>query len=122
MATRVYEYKNCTTCKRALRFLETKKVVFETLPIVDQPPTKAELRKMLATLKASGGTLKSLFNTSGELYREMKISEKIKNGLSEEEALQLLSQHGKLVKRPFVVGPKGQMTVGFNEDLWKTLF
>lgn len=111
---RVYEYSGCSTCKKALKFLEAKKVDYEAIPIVDQPPSVAELKKMLAYYD---GKLGRLFNTSGQLYREMKIGEKLPR-MSEAEALQLLSRHGKLVKRPFALG-SGKGRVGFKEDEWK---
>jgi arsenate reductase len=114
---RVYEYANCSTCKKALKFLDQKKVSYERVPIVDRPPTMSELKDMLAH---QNGELKKLFNTSGQLYRELGISEKLPK-MSEAEALKLLSQHGKLVKRPFVLtGERG--LVGFKEDEWKKAF
>ena len=117
MKLKVYEYKNCGTCKNALKYLTENKIPFEAIPIVDSPPTKAELKAMLAHLQADGGTLKNLFNTSGVLYKEMKLSEKFSE-LSESEAIELLSKHGKLVKRPFVLGKNFGM-VGFKIDQWK---
>lgn len=70
---------------------------------------------MLEFLKADGGSLKDLFNTSGVQYRELKMSEKLKAGISESEALKLLSTNGKLVKRPFLLGKKNG-TVGFKPE------
>lgn len=117
---KIYEYKNCSTCQKALKFLDSKKINYQKIPIVEQPPTPTELKKMLTYIKESGGTLKNLFNTSGVQYRELKMSEKIKNGLSESEALQLLSKNGKLIKRPFLL-TEDSGTVGFKEDQWKKL-
>jgi arsenate reductase len=114
---KVYEYKNCSTCQKAIKFLEAKKVKFEKTPIVDQPPTMAELKKMLAYLKADGGSFKNLFNTSGQLYREMKISDQLKAGMTEDEAIKLLAQNGKLIKRPFLLTEKSG-TVGFKPEVW----
>ena len=118
---KVYEYKNCSTCKKAIQFLEKKDVEFETVPIVDQPPTVSELKTMLTHLKEQGGSIKNLFNTSGEQYRALGISEKLKDGMSEKEALELLSKNGKLVKRPFVLLAHNGV-VGFKEDVWKKIF
>jgi arsenate reductase len=117
---KIYEYKNCDTCKKAIRFLEANGAKFERLPIVDQPPTLAELKKMLGYLKAEGLTFKALFNTSGQLYRELDIATKLKAGLTESEALELLSKNGKLIKRPFLLTSTSG-TVGFKEDVWKKL-
>ncbi len=120
MGIRVYEYKKCSTCQKALKFLEKKGFSFETLAIVEQPPSLGELKKMLSYLKASGGSMKNLFNTSGIQYRELKISDKIKAGMSETEALEMLSKNGKLIKRPFLLTDSGG-AVGFNEEAWQKL-
>jgi arsenate reductase (glutaredoxin) len=120
MATKVYEYKNCSTCQKALKFLDAKNKKYERIPIVDQPPTAAELKKMLGYLKAAGGTFKNLFNTSGQQYRELNISDKLKNGMTEEQAIGLLSKNGKLIKRPFLL-TDSDGTVGFKPDVWSKL-
>jgi arsenate reductase len=113
---KVYEYAKCSTCQKALEFLDRKKIKYQKIAIVDQPPTEAELRKMLAFL---GGELKKLFNTSGIQYREMGMSEKLKT-LTEGEAIRLLSKNGKLIKRPFLLGDRSG-AVGFKEAEWSTL-
>lgn len=113
---KVYAYSGCSTCKNAIKYLEKKKIPFEEIPIVDQPPTLSELKKMLAFYD---GKIGKLFNTSGLVYREMGLGEKLKN-MSESDALVLLSKHGKLVKRPFVLSEKSGV-VGFKEDEWKKL-
>ncbi len=118
---KIYEYKNCSTCQKALKFLDKQGIKYERLPIVDQPPTPAELRKMLKILKGKGGSFKQLFNTSGQQYRELDISEKIKSGMTEDQAIGLLAKNGKLIKRPFVLD-SDQGAVGFKEDEWKKMF
>lgn len=120
MKTKVYAYKNCSTCQKAIKFLDKKNVTYEELPIVEQPPTLHELESMLDFIKKDGGTFKKLFNTSGVQYRELKISDKIKDGMTEKQALQLLAKNGKLIKRPFLLTTKGG-TVGFKENDWVKL-
>lgn len=120
MAVKVYEYKSCSTCVKALKYLDAKKVVYTKLPIVETPPSLSELKLMLSYLKKVDGSFKNLFNTSGLVYREMKIGDKIKAGMTEEKALKLLSKNGKLIKRPFLL-TKNNGTVGFKEDVWKKL-
>jgi arsenate reductase len=117
---KIYEYKNCTTCKQALKFLDAKQIPYRAIPIVEQPPTLVELKAMLAYIKADGLTLKNLFNTSGVQYRELKIADRLKGGLSESEALKLLADNGKLIKRPFVLSEKTGR-VGFKPEQWKDL-
>lgn len=113
---RIYEYAKCSTCRNALNFLDRNKVTYQKAAILDTPPTRAELTQMLA---AQGGNLRKLFNTSGEVYREMKLGGKL-DSMSVEQALGLLASNGRLVKRPFVlVGDTGM--VGFNETEWKNL-
>ena len=118
---KVYEYKACSTCQKALKFLDAHKIKFEKRAIVETPPSKAELQAMLKFLKADGGSFKNLFNTSGVQYRELGISDKIKAGLTEAEAIELLAKNGKLIKRPFLIGATFGL-VGFKEDAWKNAF
>ena len=117
---KIYEYARCTTCKNALKFLDARKISYERVPIVEQPPSLAELKRMLGH---QGGELRKLFNTSGQVYREMGLSEKLPT-LSESEALQLLASNGKLIKRPFVLSLGADRDdsfgwVGFKEAEWK---
>ena len=111
---KVYIYKNCSTCKNALRFLEKNHLKAEIVEITQTPPTLAELQQMLAL---QSGQLRKLFNTSGQLYRELQLSEKLE-GMPLELALKLLNQNGMLVKRPFLLG-KGIGLLGFNEKEWQ---
>lgn len=113
---KVYEYEGCSTCRKALKFLDERGVAYEPVPIVETPPTKAELKAMLKF----AGDLRRLFNTSGLLYRELGVGEKLKT-LSEDGALALLAKHGKLVKRPFVLLPDRGL-LGFKEEEWKAAF
>lgn len=117
MSIKVYEYKNCSTCQKAIKYLESKKIDFERIAIVDLPPSITELKKMLSYIEADGGSIKNLFNTSGVMYRELKISEKIKAGMTDSEALSLLAKNGKLIKRPFLLTSKSGL-VGFKQDQW----
>jgi len=119
MGLKIYEYKNCQTCQKAIRYLESAGIQFERLPIVDQPPSVGELRKMLAHLKKREGSLKHLFNISGQRYRELKISERLSK-MTEDEALQLLAKEGKLIKRPFLISDTFG-TVGFKEADYQAL-
>lgn len=112
---KVYEYEKCSTCRKALRFLDRRQVRYARLPIVERPPTPPELHEMLRHVG-----LKRLFNTSGELYRELKLSERLPT-MTEARALDLLAKHGKLVKRPFVLGP-GIALTGFDEAEWEKAF
>ncbi|AVV78224.1 arsenate reductase family protein [Leptospira santarosai] len=114
MKLKVYEYKNCSTCRNALKFLSDKKVELEILPIRETPPKKTELKTMLKYL---GNESKRLFNTSGNDYKELGLKNKL-GSMSLEEQLDLLSKNGNLVKRPFVLG-KDFGFVGFKEEEWK---
>lgn len=111
----IYVYSKCSTCRDAIKFLENAKVKFIRKEITETPPSFKELETMLQHYK---GDLKKLFNTSGNLYKEMKLSEKL-NHLSQKEALNLLTQHGMLVKRPFLLAKDFGLT-GFKETEWLT--
>jgi arsenate reductase len=99
-----------------LKFLEQKNVSFVRKEIVETPPSVEELRTMLNYVS---GNLKKIFNTSGQLYREMQLTEKLKS-ISTENAILLLSQHGMLVKRPFLLGDDFGL-LGFKETEWSKI-
>ncbi len=114
---KIYQYERCSTCRKALKYLDAKGVTYKSLPIVEQAPTKTELK---TALKAFGGDLRKLFNTSGQVYREMGLSTKIKT-MTDKDAIDLLNANGKLVKRPFVLTDHAVL-VGFKEEEWSKVF
>jgi arsenate reductase len=109
----VYTYAKCSTCRDATKWLRTRGVPFVEKPIYEQPPSLAELRRMLALQR---GELRRLFNTSGIQYRERGLAEKLPK-MSEAEALALLASDGRLVKRPFLLGEKVGL-LGFDAARW----
>jgi arsenate reductase len=113
---RVYSYEKCDTCRKALKFLASRGAEPQVVPIREQPPAKAELKRMLVLM---GGDLRKLFNTSGRDYKKLGMKDQLP-GMSEAEALDLLSKNGNLVKRPFLLTEKSG-TVGFKEDDWREL-
>ena len=117
MSIKVYAYKNCDTCRKAANWLSAQGVAFKEVPIRETPPTVAELKKML---KAMGGDVRKLFNTSGVDYKALNMKGKLPT-MGEAEALELLASIGNLVKRPFVLGD-GVATVGFKEEAWAEMF
>ncbi len=113
---KVYIYKNCDTCRKAVQWLKANGLKFEEVPIREQPPTKTELNRMLAVYD---GNIRKLFNTSGQDYKALGMKDKLP-GLSKDAALNLLSGNGNLVKRPFLL-TDGAAVVGFDEAEWKNL-
>ncbi len=109
----VLVYRKCSTCQKALKWFEDNQIAFDERPIKEENPTYEELKEWYAK---SGLPLKKFFNTSGLLYKEMQLKDKLP-GMSEEEQLQLLATNGKLVKRPLVVGEDFVLT-GFKEKEW----
>ena len=110
----VLVYRKCSTCQKALKWLEEHRVDFTERPIVEENPTYEELKEWYVK---SGLPLKKFFNTSGLLYKEMGLKDKLLS-MSEEEQLRLLSTNGMLVKRPLVVGEDFVLT-GFREKEWE---
>lgn len=106
-------YKKCGTCQKALKWLAQNEIAYEERPIIEEKPSLEELKEWYAK---SGLPLKRFFNTSGVLYKEMGLKDKLKE-MSEEEQLELLATDGKLVKRPLVVGEDFVLT-GFKEAEW----
>ena len=112
-----YGYNKCSTCRKAKAHLQKRAIAFKEYDITSTPPSKTILQ---ALLKSGAYQLKELFNRSGELYREMKLAEKLP-AMSEVKALELLSTHGKLVKRPIITdGTKH--TVGFDEKRMQSIW
>ena len=114
MSLKVYIYDKCSTCKKALKFLDEKGIRYIKIPIRDKPPTKGELKPML---DANEGELRKLFNTSGMDYRQLNIKDKLP-GMTENEAIALLAGNGNLIKRPFAISETTKL-VGFKEPLWQ---
>ncbi len=109
-------YPKCTTCRKAKKFLEQKGTAFEDRNIKEQNPTAEELTGWIAK---SGLPVKRFFNTSGMLYREMGLKDKLPE-MSEQEMIALLATDGMLVKRPILVADE-TVLVGFKETEWENL-
>ncbi len=109
-------YPKCSTCQKALGWLDGKGAVYETRHIKDENPTYEELK---AWHKESGLPLKRFFNTSGLLYKELDLKNKLPS-MSEDEQLRLLATDGMLVKRPLLISGKG-IAPGFREAEWEKL-
>lgn len=114
MTLAVYWYPNCGTCKKAKKWLEEQQVSYRLQHIVEEPPSKAQLKELVSN---SGLPLKKFFNTSGKKYRELNLKDKLKEA-SEDEMFELLASDGMLIKRPIVTDGKS-VTVGFKEDTFK---
>ena len=111
---KVLVYSKRLTCLKALKWLEVKHVVFDERPIKEEHPSYEELK---AWYEMSGLPLKKFFNTSGILYKQMNLKDKLKE-MSEDEQLKLLATDGMLVKRPLVIGDDFVLT-GFKEKEWE---
>ena len=109
-------YPKCSTCQKARKWLEEHGMEYTQRHIVEENPTYEELKKWHAL---SGLPLKKFFNTSGMLYKEMKLKDKLPT-MSEDEQLQLLATNGMLVKRPLAV-TDDMVFVGFKEAEWAKL-
>ena len=106
-------YPKCTTCQKAMKYLQEKGVSFETRHIKDENPTAEELA---AWQKKSGLELKKFFNTSGLQYRALELKDKLPQ-MTEAEMLALLATDGMLVKRPLLI-LEDRVLVGFKPAEW----
>ncbi len=109
-------YPKCTTCQKAKKWLDDKKIVYELRDIKLDNPTFEELT---AWYKKSGLPLKKFFNTSGLLYKSLDLKTKLPE-MTEDEMLKLLATDGMLVKRPLLIGDD-VVLVGFKEAEWQKL-
>lgn len=109
-----YQYSNCTTCKKAAKFLNEYGVSYEPIDIVQHTPTKKEFEDII---EKTGVEVNKLFNTHGAKYRELNLKDKLKD-MSDDEKLDLLASEGMLVKRPLAISGE-KITLGFKEDQYK---
>ena len=108
------QYPKCTTCQKAKKWLDTREIQYEDRHIKENNPTYEEIKEWYGR---SGLPLKRFFNTSGLLYKELQLKDKLPE-MSEEEQLKLLATDGMLVKRPLVV-TESCVLVGFKEKEWE---
>lgn len=110
---KVYCYTKCTTCKKALKWLDEQGKEYQIIDIKEHNPSREELKE---AYEKSGLPLKKFFNTSGQVYRGLNLKDKLAS-MSEEEQLELLASDGMLVKRPLVIKDHIVLT-GFKEAEW----
>ena len=108
-------YPKCTTCKKAERFLRDNNIQYEYRNIKTERPTREEIGKWLKI----NSNLKFFFNTSGIIYRDLNLKEKLKY-MSDEEQIELLASEGMLVRRPILV-TRDKVYLGFKEKEWNEL-
>lgn len=109
------QYPACSTCQKAKKWLTENKIEFANR-FVEEHPTAEELKQWIPK---SGLPIKKLFNTSGVIYKELGLKDKLAT-MSEEEQIELLASNGKLVKRPLIV-TESFVLVGFKPDEWEKL-
>ncbi|MBK1812518.1 arsenate reductase family protein [Clostridium sp. YIM B02505] len=114
MSVTFIQYPKCSTCRKAKKWLQDNNIEFNERIINEDNPKKEELSKWIEN---SGLPISKFFNTSGRLYKELNIKDKVKTA-SSEELIELLASDGMLVKRPILL--KGDLVlVGFKEDQWE---
>lgn len=109
-------YAGCSTCKKAKKFLIEKDIKFIDRPIVEENPSESELQSWIERSKLP---IKKFFNTSGLVYKELNLKEKLPQ-MSEEEQVKLLSSNGKLIKRPLLITDT-EVLVGFKPEEWEKI-
>lgn len=108
------EYPKCSTCQKAKKWLEENQIKYIDRHIIEECPTKEELEEWI---KRSGKKMQSFFNTSGLVYRNLNLKEKLPT-LSDKEKLKLLSSNGMLLKRPLLIGEDFVLN-GFKKNEWE---
>lgn len=113
---KMYYYKKCSTCRNAIKFLEKNNIIITNIDYTEHPLTLEELKDILVK---SGSDIKKMFNTSGLIYRDLGLKDKL-TAMSENEKLLLLSKNPMLIKRPLVITDTGVL-FGFKEEEWKSV-
>ena len=109
MTVTIYQYPKCGTCRKALKWLDENNIAYESVHIVDNPPSESEQSEL---------PIKKFFNTSGKKYRELGLKDKL-DDMSDDEKIKLLASDGMLMKRPLVTDGK-KSTVGFKEETFES--
>ena len=110
------EYPKCSTCKNAKKYLKSNKIEYIDRNITLDVPNKEELKDWIIK---SGKDIKKWFNTSGLVYKELNLKERLEE-MTEDEKINLLSSNGMLIKRPILV-TKNKVLIGFKEEEWKNI-
>ena len=110
------EYSKCSTCKKAKQFLNKNNIKYKDREIKDNTPTKEELTNWINNYNIE---IKKLFNTSGLLYKEYKLKDKL-DKMTEKEKIDLLANNAMLIKRPILVTDK-KVLIGFKEKEWSEI-
>jgi len=113
----IIQYPKCGTCRSAVKSLQSKGNEVVSRNIVEQTPTAAELKELV---RNSGLELKKFFNTSGDVYRELGLKDKLAD-MSEDEKYDLLASNGMLIKRPIVTDGRA-VTVGYKEEQYEQVW
>ena len=110
-------YNKCSTCQKAQKWLDERKIPYLFRDIKGEHPNAEELTRWHAK---SGLPLRKFFNTSGLLYKSLALKDKLPT-MTEEEMIALLASDGMLVKRPLVIG-EDFILIGFKEAEWAEKF
>lgn len=110
---KIYQYPSCSTCRKAVKYLNEKNAEYSSVHLVEETPKFEELKDLF---EKSSLPIKKFFNTSGLKYKELGLKDKI-SSFTEEEALKLLSSDGMLIKRP-ILTDGNRVIIGFKEDEW----
>lgn len=110
---KVFIYKKCGTCRKALKWLDERKMPYEVHPIRETPPSRQELKQGLQTM----GGIRKILNTSSQDYRDLGLKDQL-DSMDEEKIFSLMQENGNLVKRPFVV-KENDAFAGFKPEDWE---
>ena len=113
---KLYSYPSCSSCRKAISWLNEGNISFDLVNIVEHPPTRAELRTILEHIE----NRKLVFNTRGISYRNLGSS--YINSLPDEKVIELLHDDGKLIKRPLLISHDKGFLIGFKLDNWLDFF
>jgi len=113
----IFGYKKCSTCRNAEKYLSSRSIKYQFVDVTISPPSKDEL---VVIQRLSGTPLLKFFNTSGILYRELNMKDKLKS-MNENEMYDILSSEGRLIKRPILTDGTSA-TVGFTEDMFAEIW
>ena len=111
----IYSYPKCSTCRKASKWLDQNNINYQLIDIVREPPSKKFLE---LALRQFSFDIKKIFNTRGKNYKLIKFDI---HDLTKEKIIELLSNDGRLIKRPFLIINESKLILGFNESEYKAI-
>ncbi len=111
---KIYLYPTCSTCKKAVKWLENNEMTYSEKHIVESHLTYNEIEDIYIKSRLD---IQKMFNTSGQVYRELNLKERLKD-MTLQQKIELLASNGMLLKRPILINGS-KIIIGFKKEVYE---